>query len=237
MKKNVTVQDADIAIGNEFTGKVVRRVPHSMSRRASALSGAVRLSCASPRADERHPSGAFPTAATPALEGGEGFGGARDARVVKPRARRRAHVARKHIPDVPAEPTTRPRARGDFRRRRTRRPRAPWTPPRASTSSSLRTLFLPTPARFRSFFTPPPSPHPPGIPQKRVQDYGCFVDFGAKSDGLVHISELTNGFVENVSDVVSENQEVTVWIKSIDTEKGRISLTMKPPHGGGARGH
>ena len=65
--------------------------------------------------------------------------------------------------------------------------------------------------------------------QKRVQDYGCFVDFGAKSDGLVHISELTKGFVENVSDVVQEKQEVTVWIKSIDAEKGRISLTMKPP--------
>ena len=97
--------------------------------------------------------------------------------------------------------------------------------------------FSPQSALF-SHRHPPPSPHPPGIPQKRVQDYGCFVDFGAKSDGLVHISELTNGFVENVSDVVSENQEVTVWIKSIDTEKGRISLTMKPPpHGGGARGH
>ena len=32
-----------------------------------------------------------------------------------------------------------------------------------------------------------------------------------------------------MSDVVSENQDVTVWIKSIDSEKGRISLTMKPP--------
>ena len=45
----------------------------------------------------------------------------------------------------------------------------------------------------------------------------------------MHISELTNGFVENVSDVVSEEQDVTVWIKSIDEAKGRISLTMKPP--------
>ena len=66
-------------------------------------------------------------------------------------------------------------------------------------------------------------------PQKRVQEYGCFVDFGAKNDGLVHISELTNGFVENVSDVVAEDQDVTVYIKSIDSEKGRISLTMKSP--------
>jgi elongation factor Ts len=62
-----------------------------------------------------------------------------------------------------------------------------------------------------------------------VQEYGCFVDFGAKNDGLVHISELKNGFVENVTDVVAADQDVTVWIKSIDSEKGRISLTMKPP--------
>ena len=62
-----------------------------------------------------------------------------------------------------------------------------------------------------------------------MQEYGCFVDFGAKNDGLVHISELKNGFVENVTDVVAADQDVTVWIKSIDSEKGRISLTMKPP--------
>ena len=62
-----------------------------------------------------------------------------------------------------------------------------------------------------------------------MQEYGCFVDFGAKNDGLVHISELKNGFVENVTDVVSADQDVTVWVKSIDAEKGRISLTMKPP--------
>jgi len=55
------------------------------------------------------------------------------------------------------------------------------------------------------------------------------VDFGAKNDGLVHISELTDGFVENVADVVSQDQDVVVYVKSIDSEKGRISLTMKTP--------
>jgi len=62
---------------------------------------------------------------------------------------------------------------------------------------------------------------------KSTTTYGAFVDFGAKNDGLVHISELQAGFVENVGDVVSVNQEVKIWIKSM--EKGRISLTMKPP--------
>jgi predicted RNA-binding protein with RPS1 domain len=62
---------------------------------------------------------------------------------------------------------------------------------------------------------------------KSTTAYGAFVDFGAKNDGLVHISELQAGFVENVGDVVSVDQEVTIWIKSM--EKGRISLTMKPP--------
>ena len=55
------------------------------------------------------------------------------------------------------------------------------------------------------------------------------MDFGAKNDGLVHISELTDGFVENVADVVSQDQDVVVYVKSIDSEKGRISLTMKTP--------
>jgi len=43
----------------------------------------------------------------------------------------------------------------------------------------------------------------------------------------VHISELQDGFVENVADVVSEDQEVQVWIKEIKDKK--ISLTMKKP--------
>ena len=151
----------------------------------------------------------------------------------RPRGWRRAHrEPREHLPDAPGGPTA--LAREPAATPRTPSPRShparlgrPLGRPRYPLSAAG--AFFPD-GRFFSHPPPSPSPRiPPGIPQKRVQDYGCFVDFGAKSDGLVHISELTNGFVENVADVVSENQEVKVWIKSIDSEKGRISLTMKPP--------
>ena len=64
---------------------------------------------------------------------------------------------------------------------------------------------------------------------KRVADFGAFVDIGVGRDGLVHISELSYDRVNKVSDVVSEGQEVDVWIKELDRERNRISLTMRKP--------
>jgi len=64
---------------------------------------------------------------------------------------------------------------------------------------------------------------------KRIADFGAFVDIGVGTDGLVHISELSQVRVNKVSDVVSEGQEVTVWIKELDRDNNRISLTMLPP--------
>lgn len=64
---------------------------------------------------------------------------------------------------------------------------------------------------------------------KQVTDFGAFVDIGAGRDGLVHISELSVGRVTNVNDVVQEGQSVTVWIKRLNRERNRISLTMIPP--------
>lgn len=61
-----------------------------------------------------------------------------------------------------------------------------------------------------------------------VADFGAFVDIEAETDGLVHISELSEGRVEKVTDVVSVGQKVDVWIKDVDVEQGRISLSMKP---------
>lgn len=62
---------------------------------------------------------------------------------------------------------------------------------------------------------------------RSVQSFGAFVDFGAFTDGLVHISELTNGFVAKVEDVVTVGAEVTVRVKFVDVTKSRIALTMR----------
>jgi transcriptional accessory protein Tex/SPT6 len=64
---------------------------------------------------------------------------------------------------------------------------------------------------------------------KNIADFGAFVDIGIAQDGLVHISELAKQKVEKVTDVVSQGQEVEVWVKKVDTKRGRISLTMLKP--------
>ncbi|MBS1253503.1 MAG: 30S ribosomal protein S1 [Anaerolineales bacterium] len=60
-----------------------------------------------------------------------------------------------------------------------------------------------------------------------IADFGAFVDIGADTDGLVHISELSEGRVKKVSDAVSVGQQIDVWIKDVDVNKERISLSMK----------
>jgi len=69
---------------------------------------------------------------------------------------------------------------------------------------------------------------------KAVMDYGCFVDIGTTTDGLIHVSKLGRGFVEKVSDVVTVGQAVRVAISAIDTEKKNFSLRMVLPEGEGA---
>lgn len=64
---------------------------------------------------------------------------------------------------------------------------------------------------------------------KRTSEFGAFVDIGVGRDGLLHISEMSSGRVHKVTDVVKEGDEITVWIKQLDREKNRISLTMIPP--------
>jgi uncharacterized protein len=60
-----------------------------------------------------------------------------------------------------------------------------------------------------------------------VVAFGAFVDVGVHQDGLVHISELAEGYVEDAADVVRLGQTVRVRVLSVDLERGRIGLSMK----------
>ena len=65
---------------------------------------------------------------------------------------------------------------------------------------------------------------------RNVIDFGAFVDIGVKQDGLVHISKLSKTFVKHPTDVVAVGDVVTVRVEQVDTNKGRISLTMLSPY-------
>ena len=62
---------------------------------------------------------------------------------------------------------------------------------------------------------------------RNVTDFGAFVDVGVKHDGLVHISELSNSYVKNPSDVVSVGDIVKVKVIGIDQERQKVKLSMK----------
>ena len=62
---------------------------------------------------------------------------------------------------------------------------------------------------------------------RNVVDFGAFVDIGVKTDGLVHVSELSSRFIKHPMDAVSIGDNVKVRILDIDKERKKISLTMK----------
>ncbi len=66
----------------------------------------------------------------------------------------------------------------------------------------------------------------PGI-ITNVTDFGAFADIGVHQDGLIHISQLADRFIRNPMDIVKVNQKVMVKVLSVDTERRRISLSMK----------
>jgi len=59
----------------------------------------------------------------------------------------------------------------------------------------------------------------------KIMQFGAFVNFLGKQDGLVHISELAEQRVSKVSDIVKEGDEVSV--KVIGFDRGKVKLSMK----------
>lgn len=62
---------------------------------------------------------------------------------------------------------------------------------------------------------------------RNVIDFGAFVDIGVKYDGLVHISEMSDKFIKNPSDIVSVGDIVKVKVIKIDMERKKVGLSMK----------
>ena len=62
-----------------------------------------------------------------------------------------------------------------------------------------------------------------------VVDFGAFVDVGLSDSGLVHISQLSAGYVRDPHDVVAVGDQVRVWVAAIDKERRRVALTMIAP--------
>merc|ERR1719356_877453 len=75
----------------------------------------------------------------------------------------------------------------------------------------------------------------------RIASFGAFVDVkapdsDATASGLVHITQIKDGFVESVEDELEAGQEVEVRVVSVDTGMGKMSLSMKSEDAdGGAR--
>jgi uncharacterized protein len=66
----------------------------------------------------------------------------------------------------------------------------------------------------------------PGI-VTNVTAFGAFVDVGVHQDGLVHVSQLSDQFVRDASEVVKVGQKVQVTVMEVDLKRNRIALSMK----------
>lgn len=70
----------------------------------------------------------------------------------------------------------------------------------------------------------------PGI-VTNITQFGAFVDIGIKENGLLHVSQIADKFVENALDELKVGQEVKVRVKDVDLDRGRISLSCKQDDG------
>jgi general stress protein 13 len=60
-----------------------------------------------------------------------------------------------------------------------------------------------------------------------IQPYGAFVALDDSTQGLVHISEITHGFVKDINEHLKVNDEVKVKVLSIDSAAGKIGLSIR----------
>lgn len=60
-----------------------------------------------------------------------------------------------------------------------------------------------------------------------IKPFGAFITLDESTQGLVHISQVTHGFLKDINEVVSVGDKVKVKIVSIDAQTGKISLSMK----------
>lgn len=72
----------------------------------------------------------------------------------------------------------------------------------------------------------------PGV-VTNITQFGAFVDIGLKENGLVHISQMADKFVENPLEVLKVGQEVNARVMAVDLERGRVSLSLKKDDGKG----
>jgi len=61
----------------------------------------------------------------------------------------------------------------------------------------------------------------------RLESYGAFVDFGAERPGLVHVSEISHGYIKSPSEIVKEGDEVEAVVLDVNRRKKQIRLSMK----------
>ena len=62
---------------------------------------------------------------------------------------------------------------------------------------------------------------------KSITNFGAFVDLGEGQTGLVHISEIADGYVKDVSEFLSQDQKVKVKVLNVDTANKKITLSIK----------
>jgi len=61
----------------------------------------------------------------------------------------------------------------------------------------------------------------------RLETYGAFVDIGAERPGMIHVSELTHGYVKTPNEIVKEGDEIEAKVIDVDRKKKQIKLSMK----------